>query len=148
MIWRGVHTMKLYITRFSPVFCYLAPLRPKHLPQHPIVDHSKPIFSPQPETPRWTNIQNITHIILTCIFIFTILDNEGKYRRIYWRVPGTPTVQMIKWQQITKSGRILSWPKLQEHPSISREVLKIPTKTRAMLIHETVEIRTTCVSYT
>ena len=34
-IWRGVHTMKLHITRFSLVFCYLVPLRTKCLPQRP-----------------------------------------------------------------------------------------------------------------
>ena len=91
-IWRGVHTLKLRIMRFSPVSCYLVPLRPKCLPQHRIVHHSKPILFPQSQTPRLTNVYSITQIILLCILIFTILDKEGKYRRICRTVPGIPTV--------------------------------------------------------
>ena len=33
----GVQIMKLLIMQFSPLPCYLIPLRPKYLPQHPIL---------------------------------------------------------------------------------------------------------------
>jgi hypothetical protein len=32
----GVQIMKLVIMKFSPLPCYLVPLRPKYSPQHPI----------------------------------------------------------------------------------------------------------------
>jgi hypothetical protein len=35
-VWWGVLIMKLLILQFSPFPCYLLPLRPKHVPQHPI----------------------------------------------------------------------------------------------------------------
>lgn len=50
-IWRGIHTMKLHIIRFSPLSC-VVPFRPTCLLQYPIVDHSKPTFFPQLETSR------------------------------------------------------------------------------------------------
>ena len=149
-IWRGIHTMKLHIVRFSPGACYLVPLRPKCLPHHPIFDHFKPIFFPQPESPKWTKIRSITQIIWLCVLIFTILDNEGGYRRLYRTVACIPTFQIIQWQQITNlkgGGRILSWSNFQEYQSMSRDELNNPTKTRTILIHDAVEIRTTCVSH-
>ena len=30
-----------------PLLCYLVPLRPKYLPQHPILEHPQPMFVPQ-----------------------------------------------------------------------------------------------------
>jgi hypothetical protein len=30
--------------KFSPLSCYLVPLRPKYSPQHPILKHTQPIF--------------------------------------------------------------------------------------------------------
>jgi hypothetical protein len=50
--------MKLFIMRAPPVACYLVLVRPKYLPQHPIVQHSRPTFLPQCERPSFTPIQN------------------------------------------------------------------------------------------
>jgi hypothetical protein len=38
-IWRGVRIIKLLIMRFSPLRCYIGPLRPKDSPKHPIFKH-------------------------------------------------------------------------------------------------------------
>ena len=54
----GVQVIKLLIMLFSPLPCYLVPLRPKYYPQHPILKHPLPTFLPQCERPRFTPIQN------------------------------------------------------------------------------------------
>jgi hypothetical protein len=38
-IWWAVQIMKLLIMKFSPLPCYLVPLRPKYSPQHRILRH-------------------------------------------------------------------------------------------------------------
>jgi hypothetical protein len=50
--------MKLFIMKFSPLPCYLVPLRPKYSPQHPIIKHPRPSFFPQCRWPSFTLIQN------------------------------------------------------------------------------------------
>jgi hypothetical protein len=46
----------------SPSFpCFLVSLRPKYLPQHPILDDSQPMFLPQYDRPSFTPIQNKRH---------------------------------------------------------------------------------------
>jgi hypothetical protein len=42
----SVQIMKLLIMKFSPLPCYLVPLRPKYSPQHPILKHPQPTFLP------------------------------------------------------------------------------------------------------
>jgi hypothetical protein len=46
--------MKLFIIKFSPLPCYLVPLRPKYSPQHPILKHPQPTFLPQCQRPSFT----------------------------------------------------------------------------------------------
>jgi len=41
-IWWRVNIIKLLIMKFSPLPCYLVPLRPKYSPQHPILKHPQP----------------------------------------------------------------------------------------------------------
>ena len=41
----GVRIIKLFIMSFSPLSCYLVPLRPKYSSQHPILKHPKPTSS-------------------------------------------------------------------------------------------------------
>ena len=43
---------------FSPLPCYLVPLRPKYSPQHPILIYSQPTFLPQCERASFKPIQN------------------------------------------------------------------------------------------
>jgi len=57
-IWWAVHIIKLLIVQFSPLPCYLVPLRPKYSPQHHILKHPKPSSLPHFERPSFTPIQN------------------------------------------------------------------------------------------
>jgi hypothetical protein len=43
----AVQIIKLLIMKFSPLPCYLVPLRPRSSPQHPILKHPQPTFLPQ-----------------------------------------------------------------------------------------------------
>ena len=54
----GVQTTELLIMHFSPLPCYLVPLRPEYSPQHPILRHPQPTFLPQCGRPNFTPIQN------------------------------------------------------------------------------------------
>jgi hypothetical protein len=49
--WARVQTMKLLIIPSSPFACYFPRLRPKYLPQHPIVKNPQPVFFAQCEGP-------------------------------------------------------------------------------------------------
>jgi hypothetical protein len=44
--WRRVQVMKLLIMQFSPASCHFIPLRPKKLPQHPVLRHPQSVFLP------------------------------------------------------------------------------------------------------
>ena len=57
-IWWAVQIIQLLIMYFSPIPCYLVPLRPIYSPQHPILRHPKPTFLPQNKQPSFTPIQN------------------------------------------------------------------------------------------
>jgi hypothetical protein len=54
----GPQSIKLLLMYYSPLPCYLFPLRPKHLPQHSILEQPRPVFLPQCERPRFVSIQN------------------------------------------------------------------------------------------
>jgi len=51
IFWWAVQIIKVLIMQFSPLPCYLVPLRPKYSPQHPIFKHPQPTFLPQCEQP-------------------------------------------------------------------------------------------------
>jgi len=57
-IWWRVQMIKLLFMYSSPLPCYLVPLRPKYLPQHPILGHSQPMFLSKCESLSLTPIQN------------------------------------------------------------------------------------------
>jgi hypothetical protein len=44
-VWCGVQTVRLLMLLYSPVPCYVVRLKPKWLPQHPILEHPKPVSS-------------------------------------------------------------------------------------------------------
>jgi hypothetical protein len=55
-IWRTVKSWNYEVPHyaFSPVSCYTLPLRPKYIPQHPILDHSQPTSCvSQPYVPQF-----------------------------------------------------------------------------------------------
>jgi len=43
-VWCGEHIIKLLVVQSSQMPCYLIPLRHKHIPQHPILKHSQPMY--------------------------------------------------------------------------------------------------------
>ena len=59
----GVQIIQLLILYFSPLPCYLAPLRPKYSHQHPILKHPQPTFFPQCVRLSCTPIQKAKHIV-------------------------------------------------------------------------------------
>jgi hypothetical protein len=61
-IGRRVQIIKLLVLWFSPIPCYLDPLRPKHSPRHPILKLSQPTFLLQCERPSFTPIQKKRHV--------------------------------------------------------------------------------------
>ena len=50
------HITKLLIMQSSQSPCYLIPLRPKYLPQHPVLEHNERMFLPQCHRPSFTPI--------------------------------------------------------------------------------------------
>ena len=57
----AVQIIKLLITQFCPLPCYLFPVRPKYFIQHPVFKHPQSTFLPQCERPSFTPIQNNRH---------------------------------------------------------------------------------------
>jgi len=45
-VWWGVQITRLLITPLYPPSCYLLPLGPNHPPQHPVLEHPRPMFFP------------------------------------------------------------------------------------------------------
>ena len=66
--------MKLFIMYFSPLPCYLVPLRPKYSPQHPILEHPQPKFFPPCGRPRFMAILN-KYIVVLYVLKFNCLDS-------------------------------------------------------------------------
>ena len=54
----AVQIIKLLIMQFSPLPCYLVPLRSKYSPQHPIHKHPQPRFLSQWKRPSFIPIYN------------------------------------------------------------------------------------------
>ena len=73
-------SIKLLILLFSPLLCYLVPLRSKYSPQHPTLKHPQPTFHPQFEQPSFTPAQNNwqNHNLIILIFIF--LESKLEYK--------------------------------------------------------------------
>jgi hypothetical protein len=72
----GVQIIKFLIMYFSPLPCYLVPLRPKYSTQHPILKHPQPAFVRQCERPSFTLIQKTDKIIVMHILNFRFLGSK------------------------------------------------------------------------
>ena len=85
LIWLPYHLLrstehKAPLHSVSPLSCHLVPLKPKHLPQHPTLEHLQPIFLRQCEWPSLTPIQTGKTIVpYTLISIY--LDGSGTCTR-------------------------------------------------------------------
>jgi hypothetical protein len=73
----GVQILKLIIMYFSPLPCYLGPLRPQYSPQHPILKHPQPMFLSQGERPCFTLLQNNGQNYKFCISSFYIKTKDS-----------------------------------------------------------------------
>ena len=65
-VWCAVQIMKLLIMYFSPLPCCLVPLRPRYLPQHPVLEHHETTLLPQwsSSRPVQNKRQNYTSVYL------------------------------------------------------------------------------------
>jgi hypothetical protein len=67
--------------KFSPLPCYLVPLRPKYSPQHPILKHLQPTLLPHCQLPSFTptqnNRQNYRKWNLNILFVYKILQDRN-----------------------------------------------------------------------
>jgi len=64
---------------FSPLPCYLASLRTKYSPYHPILQHPQHTFLPEYERPCFTpvrNSQNYSYVHLNFIILDSKLENS------------------------------------------------------------------------
>ena len=93
--WCGVQIMKILSVEFSPVSCYLLPLKPKYLPQHLILDHPQPVFFPF----RWDQVSHpcktTCKIKFLSISVFMFFDPPSWYPYFdrvvglaWWKDPG------------------------------------------------------------
>ena len=69
-IWWAVQAMKLLTVPYAPVPCYV-PLRPKCLPQHPILEHSQYKFFTQCDRPTSHPYTNAKLCILKSLCFWT-----------------------------------------------------------------------------
>ena len=111
-IWGGVlhHEATHYAYSSMPV-CYFIPLRPKYLPQHPILKHPQAMFVPQFERPSFTSIQKIDKIIVLYVLIRIFMDNrlEDKRFSTKWQ-QAFPDFNLIFTQDPVLYGRkVLKW---------------------------------------
>ena len=98
----GVQIIKLIIMWFSPLPCYLVPIRPKYPPQHPILKHRQPAFLPECERRSFTPIQNNRQNCGPVYLNLYILDNKLEDRRF-----------CTEWQQAFRDiSLLLSYPAL------------------------------------
>ena len=63
-IWLGVQIVKFLVMWSSSHPCFFVPLRSKYYPQHPILEHLRPMFVPQCDRPTFTPIQKTDKFIL------------------------------------------------------------------------------------
>jgi len=78
--WR-LQTINLLITWSSPLPCYLVPLRPKYVPQHPILEHTQSAFLHHSERPTFTPKKTTGKITIWYTLIYTLLNSKLKDKR-------------------------------------------------------------------
>jgi len=82
----AVQITKLLITQSHSVSCYFVPLRPKYLPQHPVLSYTYPVFLPQCDRPSFTPIQNIHTCLLGLERETLALVSSKKMHGVYFEL--------------------------------------------------------------
>ena len=94
--WWEVYFIKFLIILFSPLPCYLIPLRPKYFPQHPILKHARHTFLPQRKRKRFTPTQNIGQNYSSVYLNLYIVGSQTGRRKILHRM-----IASVPWLQST-----------------------------------------------
>ena len=71
-----VQIIKHLIMQSLPIPFYLVPLRPKYLPQHPTLKHSKPMLLPQCGRPSFKPVKKTSKITVLYILSFVFLERN------------------------------------------------------------------------
>jgi hypothetical protein len=115
-----------YHMQFPPLPSYLVPLRPKYLPQHPILEQPRSMFLPQCERPSLTPTQNKRKIIVLYISIFVFLDIklEDKIFCTEWQQAFPDfNILLISWSMKLRFVRVV--PKYLKSSTISKDITYI-----------------------
>jgi len=84
-IWWAVQIIKLLFMHNFPLSSYLVYLKPKYLPQHPILQAQQPVFLPECRIPSFTPVWKKRKNYHSCILIFILLTNKlGKKLYTKW----------------------------------------------------------------
>ena len=74
--------MNLLSMLFLPIPCYFLPLRPKYVPEHPILEHPQPFLLPECDRPSFTHIHKHTYTQqskkITALSVLTHIFLENK----------------------------------------------------------------------
>ena len=89
----GVQIIKFPIMKFSPLPCYLIPLRPKYSNQHPILIHSQPTFLPQCEISSFTLIQNKFIYIYIYLNVYILEQQTGRQTILHQMIASIPCLK-------------------------------------------------------
>ena len=77
--WRGLQAMKNLIVQSAPLACYLVPLRPNYLQQHPILKQPQTPVICQRQRPSYTPKYNKIYVFIY-ILAFTLLDSKLEHK--------------------------------------------------------------------
>jgi len=92
-IWWALHIIKVLAVQSSELPHYLIPLRPKYLPQHPILEHSQPTFLPHCDRPSFIPTQNRENYSSVYLNLHIFGQQTGWQKILYWITAIIPTLQ-------------------------------------------------------
>ena len=121
-IWWAVQIIKLLIMQFSPLPCYLVPLRSKYSPQRSILKHPQPTFLSQCEHPSFTPTQNKWQNY-TSVYLYIFRQQTGRQKilqRMIARISGLQSVLNFFLNGISMRYGV---PKYLKFSTLSKELL-------------------------
>ena len=100
-IWWALHIIKVLAVQSSELPHYLIPLRPKYLPQHPILEHSQPMFLPHCDRPSFIPTQNRENYSSVYLNLHIFGQQTGWQKILYWITAIIPTLQFSITTELT-----------------------------------------------